>query len=107
MLLHIVYPNPTEICYFILLYLMTSLDTTCHVMTQRDITRRGIIYGLEIKCQVAAGEAAGWAVSARFEHIVLEAALNVVCNNLLRRVRALSPAISTALKGAKRWDYFF
>ena len=36
-------------------------------------------------------------VSTRFEHIVIEAALNVVCGNLLRRVRALSPAIAAAL----------
>jgi len=35
----------------------------------------------------------------RFEHVVLEAALNVVCNNLFRKVRALSPAISSALRG--------
>ena len=66
----------------------------------------GIVYGHKLKWQVAAGEAAGWAVSARFEHIVLEAALNVVCNNLLRRVRALSPAISTALKGDKNCDHY-
>jgi magnesium transporter len=35
--------------------------------------------------------------SARFEHIVIEAALNVVCNSLFDRVRALSPRISSAL----------
>ena len=39
--------------------------------------------------------------NARFEHVVLEAALNVVCNNLLRRVRALSPAVSSALDGLR------
>lgn len=38
-------------------------------------------------------------VSMRFEHVVIEAALNVVCNNLFRKVRALSPAIQTALQG--------
>ena len=39
--------------------------------------------------------------NTRFEHVVLEAALNVVCNNLLRRVRALSPAVSSALDGLR------
>lgn len=36
--------------------------------------------------------------SMRFEHVVIEAALNVVCSNLLRQVRALAPAISLALQ---------
>jgi magnesium transporter len=39
--------------------------------------------------------------STRFEHIVLEAALNVVCSNLLKKVRVLSPAIASALKDLK------
>lgn len=39
--------------------------------------------------------------STRFEHIVLEAALNLVCSNLLKKVRTLSPAIATALKELK------
>jgi hypothetical protein len=34
----------------------------------------------------------------RFEHVVIETALNVVCNNLFRKVRALSPAIGSALQ---------
>jgi magnesium transporter len=50
--------------------------------------------------QATAGEVL-LAGSARFEHIVLEAALNVVCSNLLRRVRALSPAVTSALKDLK------
>jgi magnesium transporter len=50
--------------------------------------------------QATAGEVL-LAGSARFEHIVLEAALNVVCSNLLRRVRALSPAVTSALKNLK------
>ena len=37
--------------------------------------------------------------SMRFEHIVIEAALNVVCNNLYCKVRALAPAIKSALQG--------
>ena len=31
--------------------------------------------------------------SSRFEHVVLETALNVVCNNLFTQVRRLSPAV--------------
>jgi magnesium transporter len=38
---------------------------------------------------------------ARFEHVVLETALNVVCRDLARRVRALSPAVSTVLEGMR------
>lgn len=38
---------------------------------------------------------------SRFEHIVLEAALNVVCGNLVRKVRALSPAVTSALNGLR------
>lgn len=34
----------------------------------------------------------------RFEHIIMEAALNVVCTNLFKRVRALSPAVASTLK---------
>jgi hypothetical protein len=36
---------------------------------------------------------------ARFEHIVLETALHVVCGNLQRRVSALSPAVDAVLRG--------
>ena len=39
--------------------------------------------------------------SARFEHIVIEAALNVVCSSLLKRVRDLKPAVDSALAGLK------
>jgi magnesium transporter len=39
--------------------------------------------------------------SARFEHIVIETALNVVCSSLLKRVRALRPAVSKALQGLR------
>ena len=39
--------------------------------------------------------------SIRFEHIVIETALNVVCSSLLRRVRALRPAVSNALQGLR------
>jgi len=39
--------------------------------------------------------------SMRFEHVVIEAALNVVCNNLFTRLRALSPAIQSALAGLR------
>lgn len=35
--------------------------------------------------------------SARFEHIVIESALNLVCSSLLRRVRSLRPAVTSAL----------
>jgi magnesium transporter len=35
--------------------------------------------------------------SARFEHIVIESALNVVCSSLLRKVRILRPAVKSAL----------
>jgi magnesium transporter len=38
---------------------------------------------------------------ARFEHVVLETALNVVCRDLARRVRALSPVVSTVLEGMR------
>lgn len=51
--------------------------------------------------QAAAGEGDGWGGSVRFEHIVIETALNVVCSNLLRKVRILSPAVSLALKGMR------
>ena len=40
-------------------------------------------------------------VPTRFEHIVLEAALNIVCSNLLRRVRALAPSVASALAGLR------
>lgn len=33
----------------------------------------------------------------RFEHIVIEAALHIVCNELLAKVRALEPAVASAL----------
>ena len=39
--------------------------------------------------------------SARFEHIVIETALNVVCSSLLGRVRALRPLVANALRGLK------
>jgi hypothetical protein len=39
--------------------------------------------------------------SARFEHIVIEAALNVACSTLLRRFRALIPAVATTLNGLR------
>lgn len=39
--------------------------------------------------------------AGRFEHIVIEAALNVVCTNLLRRVRSLSPAVASTLDGLR------
>lgn len=37
----------------------------------------------------------------RFEHMVIEAALNVVCSSLFRQVRALSPAVSSTLNGLR------
>ena len=35
----------------------------------------------------------------RFEHIVLESALHFVCSNFNKRVRSLSPAVDSTLKG--------
>ena len=46
-------------------------------------------------------QAADAPTSMRFEHVVIEAALNVVCNNLFQRLRALSPAIKSALAGLR------
>ena len=37
----------------------------------------------------------------RFEHLVLEAALNIVCSNLNRRVRSLAPAVASTLNGLR------
>lgn len=37
----------------------------------------------------------------RFEHIVLEATLNIACSNLYRRVRSLAPAVATTLNGLR------
>jgi Mg2+ and Co2+ transporter CorA len=56
---------------------------------------------LQQQIQAAAGDLQGSNGPARFEHIVLEAALNVVCSNLFRRVRALSPAVASALNGLR------
>jgi Mg2+ and Co2+ transporter CorA len=39
--------------------------------------------------------------SARFEHVVIEAALNLVCNDLFRRVRELAPAVASTLQGLR------
>ena len=39
---------------------------------------------------------------SRFEHIVIEAALNVVCTTLFRHIRTLSPAVDAALKGLRQ-----
>lgn len=39
--------------------------------------------------------------AARFEHLVIEAALNVVCTNLFRQVRELSPAVASTLNGLR------
>jgi magnesium transporter len=55
----------------------------------------------QIAQAAANDEAAGTAGSLRFEHIVIEAALNVVCTNLFRRVRAISPAVASALTGLR------
>jgi hypothetical protein len=76
----------------------------------------------QLIAQAAAGDDAGWQnraryetlvvallphshlyvisayVLCRFEHLVLEAAMNVVCTNLFKRVRALSPAVTSTLK---------
>ena len=46
-------------------------------------------------------QAMGDSAVGRFEHVVLEAALNVVCSGLLRRVRALSPVVSSVLDGLR------
>ena len=46
-------------------------------------------------------QAVGDTATGRFEHVVLEAALNVVCSSLLRRVRALSPVVSSVLDGLR------
>ncbi len=45
---------------------------------------------------------AGAGHRARFEHVVLEVALNVVCSNLLRKVRNISPAVLSALRGLRQ-----
>lgn len=37
----------------------------------------------------------------RFEHLVLEATLNIACNNLYRKVRSLAPAVATTLNGLR------
>ena len=37
----------------------------------------------------------------RFEHAVIEAALGLICSSLSRRVRALSPAVASALRGLR------
>ena len=55
----------------------------------------------QIAQAAANDEATGTAGSLRFEHIVIEAALNVVCTNLFRRVRAISPAVASALNGLR------
>jgi hypothetical protein len=38
---------------------------------------------------------------ARFELLVIEAALSVVCSSFSRKIRSLAPAISSALKGLR------
>ena len=37
----------------------------------------------------------------RFEHVVLESALNVVCSSLFERIRALSPTVEATLKALR------
>ena len=37
----------------------------------------------------------------RFEHVVLETALNVVCNSLYHRVQVLSPLVTSTLNGLR------
>jgi hypothetical protein len=48
-----------------------------------------------------ASETANSVVTGRFEHLVIEAALNVVCTNLIRQVRELSPAVASTLNGIR------
>lgn len=55
----------------------------------------------QIRANSAAGLISSTGEAARFEHIVIECALNVVCNNLFRRVRVLSPRVTSVLNGLK------